>query len=413
MNNYKGVFYKESKEKNYFEGGAHFKYKDLYEVLLLLGGTLPTSEKEYSINSINNKKINSSLNLNKRQSYSKTRNFNQYNILPNTQMTFSINKNNLINNFNNNAMMGHNGIAKSRNNVEGYIFNENFRCKNKTHTTIFNYNQKRAIRDSLIKTFFNKKRNNINNEEKINNININNYEFINSNSHKSLETKRKKNNSRRLAAMNNMNQIYYYNYKCSDLINNNTNRIFNLKSNNRSKINVKKQLNYFKDKINIYFPRKDNEKYSRNTLNINKNMIDYLKTLEFNKDMIYKENNNNNFLNHPENNTLNSLKNCSSGINMNNYINKTISRNKYINGNNLSLRTNININEKQLKDSKKISQKKIKNNINELFNFNQRINKNIGKKNAISRNINGLNNNYLSQYLKYKTSDANDFNKIN
>jgi hypothetical protein len=413
MNNYKGVFYKESKEKNYFEGGAHFKYKDLYEVLLLLGGTLPTSEKEYSINSINNKKINSSLNLNKRQSYSKTRNFNQYNILPNTQMTFSINKNNLINNFNNNAMMGHNGIAKSRNNVEGYIFNENFRCKNKTHTTIFNYNQKRAIRDSLIKTFFNKKRNNINNEEKINNININNYEFINSNSHKSLETKRKKNNSRRLAAMNNMNQIYYYNYKCSDLINNNTNRIFNLKSNNRSKINVKKQLNYFKDKINIYFPRKDNEKYSRNTLNINKNMIDYLKTLEFNKDMIFKENNNNNFLNHPENNTLNSLKNCSSGINMNNYINKTISRNKYINGNNLSLRTNININEKQLKDSKKISQKKIKNNINELFNFNQRINKNIGKKNAISRNINGLNNNYLSQYFKYKTSDVNDFNKIN
>jgi hypothetical protein len=413
MNNYKGVFYKESKEKNYFEGGAHFKYKDLYEVLLLLGGTLPTSEKEYSINSINNKKINRSLNLNKRQSYSKTRNFNQYNILPNTQMTFSINKNNLINNFNNNAMMGHNGIAKSRNNVEGYIFNENFRCKNKTHTTIFNYNQKRAIRDSLIKTFFNKKRNNINNEEKINNININNYEFINSNSHKSLETKRKKNNSRRLAAKNNMNQIYYYNYKCSDLINNNTNRIFNLKSNNRSKINVKKQLNYFKDKINIYFPRKDNEKYSRNTLNINKNMIDYLKTLEFNKDMIFKENNNNNFLNHPENNTLNSLKNCSSGINMNNYINKTISRNKYINGNNLSLRTNININEKQLKDSKKISQKKIKNNINELFNFNQRINKNIGKKNAISRNINGLNNNYLSQYFKYKTSDVNDFNKIN
>ena len=43
MNNYKGVFYKETKEKNYYEGGAHFKYKDLYEVLLLLGGTLPTS----------------------------------------------------------------------------------------------------------------------------------------------------------------------------------------------------------------------------------------------------------------------------------------------------------------------------------------------------------------------------------
>lgn len=29
MNNYKGIFYKEEKEKKYFEGGAHFKYSEL------------------------------------------------------------------------------------------------------------------------------------------------------------------------------------------------------------------------------------------------------------------------------------------------------------------------------------------------------------------------------------------------
>jgi len=38
MNNYKGIYYKESKEQKYFEGGAHFQYKELYSKLLSLGG---------------------------------------------------------------------------------------------------------------------------------------------------------------------------------------------------------------------------------------------------------------------------------------------------------------------------------------------------------------------------------------
>ena len=36
MDNYKGLYYKESKEQRFYEGGAHFSYEELYEVLLYL-----------------------------------------------------------------------------------------------------------------------------------------------------------------------------------------------------------------------------------------------------------------------------------------------------------------------------------------------------------------------------------------
>ena len=34
MLNYKGIFYREEKEKKFYEGGAHFKYSDLVKALL-------------------------------------------------------------------------------------------------------------------------------------------------------------------------------------------------------------------------------------------------------------------------------------------------------------------------------------------------------------------------------------------
>ena len=36
MENYKGIFYKKEKEKKYYEGGAHFKYLDLVNALIIL-----------------------------------------------------------------------------------------------------------------------------------------------------------------------------------------------------------------------------------------------------------------------------------------------------------------------------------------------------------------------------------------
>ena len=36
LNEYKGIFYKDNKERKLYEGGAHFKYKELYKKLLIL-----------------------------------------------------------------------------------------------------------------------------------------------------------------------------------------------------------------------------------------------------------------------------------------------------------------------------------------------------------------------------------------
>lgn len=33
MEEYKGIYYNENAEQNYYEGGAHFKYIELYQIL--------------------------------------------------------------------------------------------------------------------------------------------------------------------------------------------------------------------------------------------------------------------------------------------------------------------------------------------------------------------------------------------
>ena len=33
MDEYKGIYYNDNKEQKYYEGGAHFKYKELYKIL--------------------------------------------------------------------------------------------------------------------------------------------------------------------------------------------------------------------------------------------------------------------------------------------------------------------------------------------------------------------------------------------
>ena len=45
MNEYKGIYYNDNTEQQYYEGGAHFKYNDLYKLL------------EELVKKINSKKI--------------------------------------------------------------------------------------------------------------------------------------------------------------------------------------------------------------------------------------------------------------------------------------------------------------------------------------------------------------------
>ena len=108
MEEYKGIYYNESKEEKFFEGGAHFRYKDLFQILLALGGILPNGNYYYSIafnkdniNTNNNRNINPIIGLGKvvtnekdKKNKPKTRNINNMNYInhPNTKINLNTKK---------------------------------------------------------------------------------------------------------------------------------------------------------------------------------------------------------------------------------------------------------------------------------------------------------------------------------
>ena len=49
MDNYKGLYYKETKEQRFYEGGAHFPYEELYKILLYLKEELKEQNKNKNI----------------------------------------------------------------------------------------------------------------------------------------------------------------------------------------------------------------------------------------------------------------------------------------------------------------------------------------------------------------------------
>lgn len=62
MQDFKGIYYGDSTEKKYYEGGAHFKYNDLYKALSLLCKSKSICKKRESIKSHN--KVRNILNVN-------------------------------------------------------------------------------------------------------------------------------------------------------------------------------------------------------------------------------------------------------------------------------------------------------------------------------------------------------------
>ena len=426
MDNYKGFFYDEKKEQKYYEGGAHFRYKDLFEMLLFIGGELPEKENDNNNKLIVNndlKDISDNLSINQNKLKPKTRNFNQFNFVnnPNTQITF--NKDFFKKN-NNNAFSIKNALCmKSRNNQNNYFLEDTNKNYNKTNINIFNYN-KNNLRNTLFQTFFNKKTNNQNNKNNINNEekNDNNIFHNKFNSLQYIYKHNKKNKKKIFLKKKNIHQFNYNNnqncnIKYSDIINsynNNVNNLLNIRKNNNS-ISNEKHLNFFKDKLNIYFPKNDIDKnYSKSI--INKNI--YGNNLGYNKDMNHKDKNINinNLIEQSNNEIVPNMKNCYSGLIMNNYMNKTLNKKIYIDGNNLSLKNNIINKEKNIKipSNSLVSQKYIRKKISQLFSFNHNFNLNQNIRNNLSRNINNnMNNIYNSQTTKFKTSEIKNINNFN
>ena len=466
MENYKGVYYNETKEQKFYEGGAHFKFKDLYNMLKKLGGILPEEDhinsnssfiKNNSNNGENNLDINFNSLFNEEQEEKlrqKTRNINQFNYInnPNTQITF--NKNNKSKN--NNLSIKKSYMAPSRNVDKNTLFfeeiNKNY---NNINSSTFNYSIKNNLKNNLTQTFLHKRRNNLNSEEKINKIDnkshyiyLSNLKYVHNRNRSDAYIKSINNNLEDVKKYHVMNKNlkasskkvfipkYKYNFNYSNNINdiklsqfnNNKNIVnskLNIRKNNYSIAYGKDTNNYSKDKLDNNLLNNYNflnyGEYSKNLFN--KNMDEYKKPFEFKKDNDYRGKYINNFFDSANDNKIDYLKNSNSGMNMNKYINGNMNNKRYLFCNNLSMKNNLNINDKNLKNTKndslfqkyikkRISQLSIFNNNNNMGDFGRNISKNM------SRNIKSMSNNYnynyTTQNLKFKTSSGIKYiNKYN
>ncbi len=62
-NNFKGIFYNVNEEQKFFEGGAHFKYNDLYKILESIYKERIKSNSTEKNNNLSNNKIISSYKI--------------------------------------------------------------------------------------------------------------------------------------------------------------------------------------------------------------------------------------------------------------------------------------------------------------------------------------------------------------
>ena len=225
MENYKGIYYKETKEQKYYEGGAHFPYKVLYNILLNLGGVIYNDEY---INNGNN--YNPDYLLIKKQNEKniikyKTRNIeqNKYMNNPNTLVKYS--SQNII--FNQEKRKK-SFISRNNNN---FLYSDNDTNLNKgNYVTSINIHKtkKNNIDNHLLKMLLNRKEKEKHHEEK---------------------NKEEINNANRFSFMNYYKNVHYRNR--SEFSNNTE---INKKINNAER-NVENTKNdfrtYIKNKINL------------------------------------------------------------------------------------------------------------------------------------------------------------------
>ena len=173
MENYKGIYYKETKEQKYYEGGAHFPYKVLFNILLDMGGIVLQDEynDNYNINSQNILLLKEIGEKNKIKY--KTRNLERHDKIyknnPNTLIKYS--SQNIINNKENDKK---NYLSR---NVNNSLYNNNVYLNKKNYGTLINIHQSKKNNDNLLY----KKSKEKQNEEKNNDgsSNDNRYSIIN------------------------------------------------------------------------------------------------------------------------------------------------------------------------------------------------------------------------------------------
>jgi len=383
MENYKGLYYNDSKEQKYFEGGAHFKYESLFKVLLSLGGKLQ-QEKNYNkpgpTNNYREEKIQIDKDINYllkkvegKKSKFKTRNLAEFNYVNNPNTKIKLNTRNLRNK--EHLSIKNENHFHSRNvNTNNILERNNDSYFNKTTTSVSNHNIKNNINSNLINYLLYKKEIAMKNEEKNNDILhpiINNNDINNSNIKNSISHCYK----------------YIHNRNRSDaFINLNNNA-----SNSISKINSSKNIG----NDNKSYIKNFHKKIMINTSNKNNNIIKINNYA--NNDYYYNKINNNNF----------TLKNKKQELNENNKNEKeqkadiNMSRNNnpilYYKSNNLNLKERL---KNELSYDKKIKRSR------------NMINKNIISYNTYEINNNNANNNYRKKYINNYIPQVENKSKI-
>ena len=449
MDNYKGIYYNETKKQKYFEHGAHFRYKDLFKYLLSLGGIIPDDDFYYSdINNIikMNKNLHSFSQKEKnKKNQPKTRNILNYNYEnnPNTKITldtYNGQKNNSLSinkskNFElKNIVINNYYFFDENNNIYCNNYNDN-NNKNNIDKSIYPNTERNHININLRKEIFNKKiisnkNNNNTNENNNNNENNNKNSLINflknihpKNKSEALLKKssniqifknmvRKKKNTM-LIKKNRINSLNNNNNECIKSINdinkndlhfneNSTDRFLNIKKNNSNLVYGKARINMPKTSRLNYVNNNNIKKEITKSRNINnKNKFSFIKSLENikTKDTF----------------TLNNNTNKNNNIFFSQILdNKTINKNTQITGvNDIPKTINKNPNAKFLNiinnGNNILLNKYIKKRINHYTTLNKNNNSKKIEIKKMSRNRNYINLNDNKQNIKFKTtSQIND-----
>lgn len=140
MEEYKGIFYNDNSEKKYYEGGAHFKYKDLVRELTFIKKQRESHTTSLSSLSTNDIRTQSPLKKslvihklpNRKENNSLGRNLNQNNT---KKIIYKNNQTNIINSYREKIPLINNNI-NSRNNIQQSKVNLN---QIKTMNIEYNY----------------------------------------------------------------------------------------------------------------------------------------------------------------------------------------------------------------------------------------------------------------------------------
>ena len=351
MDNYKGLYYKESKEQKFYEGGAHFSYEKLYQALYYL------KEEQDKKELLMKQQKNISSNQNNKNIFS-----------PSGQNTDTYINDIFQNNNNNNNNNRNKNKPRTRNVVNNCFYNHpntkiknvlnksnNNNNNNNQHLSIgLSYSKKKPIGNSRNYTndfnlFYNRTSNHINNDISIfqdtDLSGINNKNNLSNYVHKKVLNKNNSTNQIKNKKLNENNYLYNNlkpniktkayqindkNKRNDSYILNNTKRLNLLKSNN---IEIKKNINN----------NNNNNKKTRK-INSSSKKINNINNININ-----------NFINNGESNKKqrnNSGMNAQMNHSINNYINVNINNNNNINVNinNVSYQNNKNNNDINFKN---------------------------------------------------------------